>query len=171
MRCERLRRRCRRDDVVTQGAPGGEKFAGLVVEFRRDGLELFGGPVLRFLTGANAFEDESADNLVRAMEGDAFAGERFGESCRGDPAFIGGGLHAIGVDGCRVDGQLHHGQRAGKVRGGVEDRLFVFLQVAVVSEWESLERHHQREQVACDAARLATYEFASVGVLLLRHEA
>ena len=54
---------------------------------------------------------------------------------------------------------------------GVEDRLLVLLQVAVVGEREALERGQQTGEVADKATGLAAGELGDVGVLLLRHDA
>ena len=57
------------------------------------------------------------------------------------------------------------------VRGRVEDRLLVFLEIAVVGEREALQHREQRHQVPDRAAGLAAHQLGHVGVLLLRHQA
>jgi hypothetical protein len=71
-----------------------------------------------------------------------------------------------GVDHAREGRQQH-------VEGvdGVEDRLLVLLEVAVVGQWQRLEGREQTGQVPDEAAGLAAREFGDVGVLLLRHDA
>ena len=54
---------------------------------------------------------------------------------------------------------------------GVEDRLLVLLEVAVVGEGQCLQGGHQPAEVADQAAGLAAGELGDVGVLLLRHDA
>ena len=50
----------------------------------------------------------------------------------------------------------------------VEQRLLVFLEIAVVRERETLERREETGEMADQAARLAARELGDVGVLLLR---
>ena len=54
---------------------------------------------------------------------------------------------------------------------GVEDRLLVLLEVAVVGQRQRLERGQQPGQVADQPAGLAARQLGDVGVLLLRHDA
>ncbi len=51
---------------------------------------------------------------------------------------------------------------------GVEERLLVLLEVAVVRERESLQRDQHRVEVADETTRLAAGQLGHVGVLLLR---
>ena len=77
---------------------------------------------------------------------------------------------------CGVEGQRrdHPGEgRQQHLEGvdGVEDRLLVLLEVAVVGQRQRLERGEQPGQVADQPPGLAAGELGDVGVLLLRHDA
>ena len=65
---------------------------------------------------------------------------------------------------------VNAGSSDSKVSTRVEDRLLVFLQVAVVGERQALERGEQPGEVADQPAGLAARELGDVGVLLLRHD-
>ena len=79
--------------------------------------------------------------------------------------------HPVGVEAQRR--HLAGERRQQHLEGvdGVEDRLLVLLQVAVVRERQRLERREQPGQVADHPAGLAAGELGDVGVLLLRHDA
>ena len=65
-----------------------------------------------------------------------------------------------------------HGAQAVEQRvGGIEQRLLVFLIVAVVGQWLPLHQHQQRVQIADRAPGLAAHQLGHVWVLLLRHDA
>ncbi len=108
---------------------------------------------------------------MRIAEGDAAANEvvgRFGGQQRGvasgfaQARFIG----ARGFDG--RGGHLHHRERL-LVRG--EERLLVFLEVALVAGGQALERGEEREERRGNASGLAADELPRVGIFLLRHDA
>ena len=65
---------------------------------------------------------------------------------------------------------VNAGSSTSRVRDGVEDRLLVLLEVAVVAEREPLERREQAGEVADQPTGLAARELRDVGVLLLRHD-
>ena len=55
------------------------------------------------------------------------------------------------------------------VRG--EDRLFIFLQIALITGRQSLERDEKRHQRAYEPASLAARQFPGIGIFFLRHQA
>ena len=63
--------------------------------------------------------------------------------------------------GERAEGQPH-------LLDGVEERLLVLLQVAVVGQRQALQRGEEAREVADEAAGLAPGQLGDVGVLLLR---
>ena len=79
--------------------------------------------------------------------------------------------HARRVHAQRGDRARHHLERVAQRARGVEDRLLVLLEVAVVGERQALHDGEQRDQVADRAAGLAAHQLGDVGVLLLRHQA
>ena len=82
---------------------------------------------------------------------------------------VGGGLHAGGVEGRRRQQTAQRLEGAVDLVEGVEQRLLVLLEVAVVGEREALQRGQEAGEVADDTAGLAAGELGDVGVLLLRH--
>ena len=82
---------------------------------------------------------------------------------------VGRGLHALGHERRRVDHPADRDERQRDLVDGVEQRLLVLLQVAVVGQRQALQRRQQAGEVADQAARLAAGELGDVGVLLLRH--
>ena len=79
--------------------------------------------------------------------------------------------HPAGVELQRRDHPGHRRQQHLQGVHGVEDRLLVLLQVAVVGQRQRLERREQPGQVPDQPAGLAAGELGDVGVLLLRHDA
>src|SRR6266487_3829510 len=59
----------------------------------------------------------------------------------------------------------------GRLNGieSVEYSRLIFLQIAIVGQWETLQDCKQADQMAIHPARLAANEFGDVGVLLVRH--
>ena len=120
--------------------------------------------------GLDGFSDGHADEFVGVAEGDTLADEVVGE-VGGEKERVAGGIVA-GVD---VDG--HGGDHFGiylksGVDGveGVEERFFVFLQVAVVGEGETFEGGEKGDEIAVETSGFATGDFADVGIFFLRHE-
>ena len=119
----------------------------------------------------DAVRDDPADRLVRLAERHALAHERLGE-IGGEQHRVARGLaHARLVHAQRGDRAGHHLERVAQRARRVEDRLLVFLEIAVVGERQALQHREQRHEVADRAARLAAHELGHVGVLLLRHQA
>jgi hypothetical protein len=114
---------------------------------------------------------DPADEVVRLPERDAGEGEVLGEIGRGREAGGRRGLETIRAEGEGADHAGHDLERAAQRVRGVEERLLVLLEVAVVSERQPLEQGEQRHEVAGDAAGLAAHQLGHVGVLLLGHQA
>ena len=53
--------------------------------------------------------------------------------------------------------------------GGIEQRNFILLQIAIIGERQSFHDRQQRMQVAEDAAGLAADQLRHVGIFFLRH--
>ncbi len=53
---------------------------------------------------------------------------------------------------------------------GVEQPLFVFLQVAIVGQWQPFDQDQERGQVADHAGRFAAHQFQHIGIDLLWHD-
>ncbi len=80
------------------------------------------------------------------------------------------GLEHLRPQGQRRDHAGDRGQQEQQLLHGVEDRLLVLLQVAVVGQRQALEHREQAGQVADEPAGLAAGQLGDVGVLLLRHD-
>ena len=68
----------------------------------------------------------------------------------------------------------HLGENGQCVRGGfhgIENRLLVFLHVAIVSERKPFHHREERHEVAIEPPGFPAGEFRDVGVLFLRHQA
>mgnify|MGYP000231651441 CR=1 FL=1 len=78
--------------------------------------------------------------------------------------------HPVGVEREGPDQTGHRGQQQLELRDGIEDRLLVLLQVAVVGQRLGLEGSQQAGQVSDQSAGLAAGQLGDVGVLLLRHD-
>ena len=65
-------------------------------------------------------------------------------------------------------GNFQHGER---LIVGREKRLFVLLQIALITRGQALASGEKREEGAVDAARLAADQLPRIGVFLLRHQA
>src|SRR5437867_1721227 len=89
------------------------------------------GPVARFLSLLHALEDELPDDLVRAVKRRPGARERLGEVGRDDPALLDRGERALGLERRGLDHDARHLERAFELRGRLEQRLLVFLHVAI----------------------------------------
>ncbi|KAG7666467.1 hypothetical protein KSW81_008416 [Nannochloris sp. 'desiccata'] len=119
---------------------------------------------------ALAVRHEGAGDLVRLAERHTLPHEPVGDVCRQREALGGESGHALSVE---AQGRHHAGegrQQHFERLDGVEHGLFVFLQVAVVREGQSLECRQQAREVANESPRLAARELGDVGVLLLRHD-
>ena len=75
--------------------------------------------------------------------------------------------HGVGVEVRRSQHPRHRRQRRADLVDGVEQRLLVLLQVAVVRQGQALERGQHPRHVADQPARLAARQLGDVGVLLL----
>ena len=53
---------------------------------------------------------------------------------------------------------------------GIDERLLVFLEIAVVGEGDALHDGHQAEQVPVRPARLAAHDLGDVGIFFLGHD-
>ncbi len=85
---------------------------------------------------------------------------------------LGGQLgHPVGVQDHGRDLSGERRQQHPEGVDGVEDRLLVLLQVAVVGERQPLERGQQAGQLTDQPTGLASGQLGDVGVLLLRHDA
>lgn len=164
-------------DVVRVGGSGvgagveggfeGEDGGGFGGEGGVDGgeIELVEGGV-----GFDGLDDGFADEFVGMAEGGALFDEPIGE-VGGKQHGVGGGCAAaIGLNGHGGD---HFGvDGEGELEGveGVEERFFVFLEVAIVGEREAFEGGEEGDEVAEQAAGFAAGDFADVGIFFLRHE-
>jgi hypothetical protein len=111
------------------------------------------------------------DRFVRIAEGHALANEVVREIGRRRMAFGRGLAHAIRVDGDASGDEVGQDrQRVGERIDRVEQRLLVFLVVAVVRERLALHQGEERDQVTRDAPGLAARQFRHVRILLLRHD-
>lgn len=54
---------------------------------------------------------------------------------------------------------------------GVEERLFVLLQIALIARGKALQRDEQREERGRDAAGFPADQFPGIGIFFLRHQA
>ena len=61
-------------------------------------------------------------------------------------------------------------QRVLHGRDGIEERPFVFLEVAMVGGRQSFQRRQDRQQISVEPARLAARQFGHVRIFLLRHQ-
>ena len=77
-------------------------------------------------------------------------------------------LHPVVVPCDRLVDPPESPQRRRDLAHRVEERLLVLLEVTVVRERQSLQRHQEPGEIANEAAGLAPGEFSHVGVLLLR---
>ena len=111
-----------------------------------------------------------SDELVRVTKGHAAVHEIVGE--------VGGEQHRVGDGGraCSAIG-FHTAHHSGEYsqRGlhrihTVEDRLLVFLHVAIIGHRQAFERGQKRHQIPEHAARFSARELGDVRVFFLRHE-
>ena len=100
-------------------------------------------------------------------ERDASSHEPFGQVESGEHRVVGRLLHRLGVEDDRRHQALHGDERQADLVGGVEERLFVLLQVVVVGEREPLQSGQETRQVAHQPPRLAPGQLGDVRVLLL----
>ena len=108
---------------------------------------------------------------MRDAERHALAHEPLGDVGREREALRRERLEPLGVEGQRVDHARERRQQHLEGVDGVEHRLLVLLQVAVVGERQCLERRQQAGEVTDETTGLATGQLGDVGVLLLRHDA
>ena len=101
-------------------------------------------------------------------EGHTTPHEVLGQVGRCGVRTVGRRRHAVGVERDRVEHAGNGAQPPADLVEAVEQRLLVLLQVAVVGEWQRLERGQQPGEVADRAPRLAPRQLGDVGVLLLR---
>ncbi len=104
-------------------------------------MQLGAGPVLRPAAQPEAFEHQPADELMRVVEGDAGAGQRFGKVGGDQPAF---GRRAPGGFRTKLRGFDHragHFKRGFHLTGGLEQRLLILLHVAIIGQREAFHRH------------------------------
>ena len=108
---------------------------------------------------------------MRVPEGQAFFDQIVSE-VSGEQKWIAGCRPADRtVDLHRRDHFRIHGQRHFQSVNGVEQPLFVLLQVAVIGHGQSLQRGEQADQITNEAAAFAPGEFGHIRVFLLRHQA
>lgn len=150
-----------------EGSVEGEDFrcGGVVgrVDFSQVELIERGG-------GADGFCDGFSDKFVGVAEGDAFFDEPVRE--------VGGEEHGVGSGGAAVGfAEFHGGDHLGvdgedevELVDGIEERGFVFLEVAVVGEGKAFDGEEEVDEVAGEASRFSSGELADVGVFLLRHQ-
>src|SRR6516165_6044063 len=111
---------------------------------------------------------QRADDRVRFTERYARLHEELCEVGRRIELAVGAGGHRL-LDELGTGEQS--GQRAERQTASVErieQRLLVFLQIAVVCERQRLERREEAGELTDDAARLAARQFSNVRILLLR---
>ena len=140
-------------------------------ELRVEAERLLFGQLLEPAALLLAEADDRADHLVRLPEGHAALDHQVGQLGREQRVALELLLESTGVDLDPAPDALHDPQRS---RGGVdpvEERLLVFLQVAVVGERQPLDHRQERLQVAVDAPCFPAHQLGGVGVALLRHDA
>ena len=104
---------------------------------------------------------------MRVAERHALLHQVLGEVDRGRRGRVGGGAHALGHELGGFEQPRHRAEREPVLVERVEERLLVFLEIAVVRERQTLERGEEAGEVADEPARLAAGELGDVGVLLL----
>ena len=149
----------------------GEHVADPGGQVRRDRGELLVGQVRQLDAELLAAPHAGAGDLVGDPERHALADQPLGDVGGEREALRGELGHPLGVEGQRRDHAGEGGQQHLEGVDGVEDRLLVLLQVAVVGQRQRLEGGQQPGEVADQAAGLAAGELGDVGVLLLRHDA
>lgn len=164
------------------GARAAEDFAaieaGLDGEAWKDVLGDGGGDVAEFVEGHSVegdieFEgsaDGLADEVVGLAEGDVLLDEVIGEVGGVGVATFGGLSADIGADLEGAHDDWGDAEREAQRVHGVEERLFVLLEVFVVREGETLDGGQEGNERSDGAGGLASHEFGGVGVLLLGHE-
>ncbi len=90
-----------------------------------------------------------------------------GQVHRGGGGPVGGGSHRVGVEVRGPEHPHHRRQRPLDLVEGVEERLLVLLEIAVVREGQALERGQHPRHVPDQPARLGPGQLGHVGVLLL----
>jgi hypothetical protein len=88
--------------------------------------------------------------------------EQLGEVGGGGVGRIGRPLHAVQVERQRPVEARHRRQRQRDLLDGVEQRLLVLLQVAVVAERQPLQRRQEPGEVTDQPPRLATGQLGDV---------
>ena len=110
-------------------------------EFGREGHQRFGCPVRGLLAGLHAFKDKPTNDLMRLMKGCTVAGQSFRQDPSPLPNFLPrrlSGKAGRSVD--RLSDHANHPKTAAQLVGSIEERLLVFLHVAVVSHRQTLHR-------------------------------
>ena len=69
-----------------------------------------------------------------------------------------------------LETEAQHVQDALQKRSRLQKRRAVFLQVAIVSEWQAFNENQQRLQIYNDPRRLAASQLQHVRIDLLRHD-
>ena len=108
---------------------------------------------------------------MRLPERHASADERLREVRGVEPFLRRGRAHRPGVEPHGLDGPDQRRQDQLERVGGVERRLLVLLEVAVVPERQAVQHRRQRREPGGDASGLRARELRGIGVPLLRHDA
>ena len=105
------------------------------------------------------------------MERRALARQRLGQIGGHHPALFRRGGWARRIQSRRSITAARHFERAAQLIRGVEQRLLVFLHVAIVGHGQALHGDEQRSEIAKHAPALAANQLQRIGILLLRHQA
>src|SRR4029077_7278869 len=116
-----------------------EDFAHVLAERVRSRAKL----IMRKSAQSLAACCELSDNSVRLAEGDAFAYEILGQIGRQQLRIIRQGFHSFPIDGERWQHCAENFERAPNSIDRIEERLLVFLQVAVVSARQAFQDREQ----------------------------
>ena len=143
---------------------------GVAAEVFIYGLQLRQSQLIQRLAGFFGQRHDGANDVMGLPKGNAFAHEIVSE-IRGEQCGVARGRLAGSAVYFRVfqhRGSKAHG-RAHRI-DGIEQALFVFLQIAIVGHRQALEQGQQRNQIADNTAGFATREFGDVRIFLLRHQ-
>ena len=132
-------------------------------------LEFFQRQLLQLAPSVDAVAHHPADRVVSGAEAEAPAHEVVRQVGGVHEALLRGRGHALATDLQPVAQLPRHGQACRDRVDGVEQRLLVLLEVAVIGQRQPLHDGQERVQVAVHPPGLAADQLGHVGVLLLRH--
>ena len=108
---------------------------------------------------------------MRGAERHAFANQVIRHFGRRHETLLQRRGHALALHLHVAQHRRENAQRDVQRRNRVEQRLFVFLHVAVIAQRQRFHQRQHRRQIAIDAPGFAANQFRHIRVFLLRHDA